>query len=307
MGLTALEIRHREFKRGVRGYVDHEVDEFLDDITDEFERLSAQNRALTQRCAEQGEELDRYRAIEETLQHTLISAQHSAEEAAADAAQEARRLVSEAEREARAIVNQLYADKQALESEVAILGSLEEDLRFKFQSLLAAYLQQLDELDLAAQQWPCHPSPEDSEAATAENTSDCGRAPATLGDLIVAEPWRSALAPVIVRAPAAAAATPSSADGARAPIALLTAATGAALGSSQLPYEADEEPQPEQIESRYGAKMPRLRLGRFGLRRRRATSPQNLEGDETLGRGGDDLLAVAAVNIVDEPSDCTAG
>jgi len=41
MKLTALEIRHKEFKRGVRGYVDHEVDEFLDDITDEFERLSA--------------------------------------------------------------------------------------------------------------------------------------------------------------------------------------------------------------------------------------------------------------------------
>ena len=43
MKLTPLDIRHKEFKRGMRGYVDSEVDEFLDDIADEFERLFREN------------------------------------------------------------------------------------------------------------------------------------------------------------------------------------------------------------------------------------------------------------------------
>jgi cell division initiation protein len=310
MELTALEIRHKEFKRGVRGYVDHEVDEFLDDVTDEFERLTAQNTALTHRCADQEAELDRYRALEETLQRTLVSAQCSAKEVVADANQEARRLVSQAEREARAIVNQSYADKQVLESEIAVLGSLEEDLRFKFQSLLAGYLQQLDELDLAAQEWQRDPSSENAEAAAAEHTTDCGRSPTTLGDLIVAEPWRSALEPAIACAPAVA--TTSGAVRARAPIALLTATTGDALSSAQLVDEAagaSESTSSGQLESQPETRKPRLRLSRFALRRRRAVSPQNLEGDPDAHRTGDDdnFLAMASVGTVDESSDGAAG
>ena len=36
MKLTPLDIRHKEFKRAMRGYADVEVDEFLDEVADEF-------------------------------------------------------------------------------------------------------------------------------------------------------------------------------------------------------------------------------------------------------------------------------
>lgn len=139
--------------------------------------------------------------------------------------------MNEAEREARAIVNQSYTDKQALESEVAVLGDLEEDLRFKFQSLLAGYLQQLDEMDLAAEEWQCDASPERVESTTPLHATDRRPAASTLGDPIVAEPWRPALQSAIAGAPAVA--TPSGAVRARAPIALLTATTGEALAPAQ--------------------------------------------------------------------------
>ena len=38
MKLTPLDIRHKEFKRGMRGYTEVDVDEFLDNVADEFER-----------------------------------------------------------------------------------------------------------------------------------------------------------------------------------------------------------------------------------------------------------------------------
>ena len=69
MKLTPLDIRHKEFKRGMRGYVDGEVDEFLDEVADEFERLFKENIELTERGEALQEKLDQYRNLEETLQN----------------------------------------------------------------------------------------------------------------------------------------------------------------------------------------------------------------------------------------------
>ena len=49
MKLTPLDIRHKEFKRGMRGYADVEVDEFLDQVADEYERMFKENIDLQDR------------------------------------------------------------------------------------------------------------------------------------------------------------------------------------------------------------------------------------------------------------------
>jgi len=85
MKLTPLDIRHKEFKRGMRGYVDGEVDEFLDEVADEFERLFKENIELSERGEALQEKIDHYRSLEETLQNTLVAAQRSAEELRANA------------------------------------------------------------------------------------------------------------------------------------------------------------------------------------------------------------------------------
>src|ERR1019366_6439108 len=105
MKLTPLDIRHKEFKRGMRGYVDGEVDEFLDEI---------------------------------------------AEELRANAQKEAQLMLSEAELKARQMVNDSYADKQAVEKQIVVPKSSEEDFRFKFRSLLDGYTNQLAEVEAAA-------------------------------------------------------------------------------------------------------------------------------------------------------------
>jgi len=147
MKLTPLDIRHKEFKRGMRGYVDGEVDEFLDEIADEFERLFKENIELSERGEALQEKLDQYRNLEETLQNTLVAAQRSAEELKANAQKEAQLMLSEAELKARQMVNQSYADKQAVEKQIVVLRSSEEDFRFKFRSLLEGYTKQLAEAD----------------------------------------------------------------------------------------------------------------------------------------------------------------
>ena len=39
MKLTAMDINNKEFKRGLRGYSVEEVDEFLDQVVENYEEL----------------------------------------------------------------------------------------------------------------------------------------------------------------------------------------------------------------------------------------------------------------------------
>ena len=67
MKLTPLDIRHKEFKRGMRGYADVEVDEFLDEVADEFERLFKESLDTKERIESLEEKVAGYQRIEETL------------------------------------------------------------------------------------------------------------------------------------------------------------------------------------------------------------------------------------------------
>ena len=145
MKLTPLDIRHKEFKRAMRGYADVEVDEFLDEVADEFERVFKENIDLRDRVEGLEEQVTTYRRMEETLQKTLISAQASADELKQSSTKEAQLILHEAELQARQLVNEAYGERQGVEQATARLRSAEQDFRFKFRQLLQGYLNLVEE------------------------------------------------------------------------------------------------------------------------------------------------------------------
>ena len=150
MKLTPLDIRHREFKRGMRGYADEEVDEFLDEVADEYERLFKENIDLNERLESVEEKVKQYRRIEETLQKTLVSAQQSAEELKANATKESQLILQDAELKARQMVSDLYRERQSLEQSLAELRGVEQDFRFRMRTMLETFLKQLEEAPVMA-------------------------------------------------------------------------------------------------------------------------------------------------------------
>jgi len=152
MKLTPLDIRHKEFKRGMRGYADEEVDEFLDQIADEFERLFKENIDLGERIENLEEQVTRYRRIEDTLQKTLLSAQQSAEELKQNATKESQLILRDAELKARQIVNESYTDKQRVEGSLTKLRGVEEEFRIRFRQLLEGFLKQVEQAPPVATQ-----------------------------------------------------------------------------------------------------------------------------------------------------------
>jgi cell division initiation protein len=145
MKLTPLDIRHKEFKRAMRGYADVEVDEFLDEVADEFERIFKENIDLRDRLEVLEDQVAGYKRIEETLQKTLISAQASADELKQNSTREAQLIVHEGELQARQLVNEAYTERQGIEQATARLRSAEQDFRFKFRQLLQGYLAHIDD------------------------------------------------------------------------------------------------------------------------------------------------------------------
>ena len=167
MKLTPLDIRHKEFKRGMRGYADEEVDEFLDEVADEYERLFKENIDLNERLETLEDKVKQYRRIEETLQKTLVSAQQSAEELKANATKESQLILRDAELKARQMVSDLYSDRQKLEKQVAGLRGVEQDVRLRLRAMLETFLKQLEETPVIAGEAPAVPRDDFADRAQA--------------------------------------------------------------------------------------------------------------------------------------------
>lgn len=78
--LTPVEIENKEFKKGIRGYREDEVDEFLDIVKEDFENLYRENADLKEKIRMYNDQINKYENIEETLKATLITAQTAAED-----------------------------------------------------------------------------------------------------------------------------------------------------------------------------------------------------------------------------------
>ncbi len=63
MKLTPLDIARRDFGLALRGYHRGEVDEFLANLQEEFERIYKENNSLREEVVTLSQQIDRYHAM----------------------------------------------------------------------------------------------------------------------------------------------------------------------------------------------------------------------------------------------------
>ena len=78
--LTPADIHNKEFRRGFRGYREDEVDDFLDEIVGDYERMTKQIAEMEGELALAVKKGAQYQDMEKQLQETLAVAQKTAEE-----------------------------------------------------------------------------------------------------------------------------------------------------------------------------------------------------------------------------------
>jgi len=118
MDMTARHIHEKQFHDAWRGYNQEEVDEFLDRIADQLNRLEHENAALQTRLRELDQMVEASRSTEDMLKKTLVTAQQAAEEAISTAKSKAEALVAEAEERAQRANDELKHRVATAEEEV---------------------------------------------------------------------------------------------------------------------------------------------------------------------------------------------
>lgn len=163
MPLTPEDIRTKEFRNSIRGYNEHEVDAFLDEVEAELTRLLRENSELRDRATSAAAAAVAVPAAgatatgetEEMLRRTLLLAQRTADETVAQAKADADRIVAEAQAHTQQLV--AHAQQQAsthiadldnrrktLEQHIEGLRAFEREYRTRLKAYLEAQLRDLD-------------------------------------------------------------------------------------------------------------------------------------------------------------------
>ena len=167
--LTPMEIHDHQFKKSFRGYSENEVDDFLDRVVADFEKLLRENERLKSQISTNEAELEHYRKLEKTLNDTLMVAQRTADEVITSARKNADDLKEQTARECQQIRDQAQfeatqqldaanAKRDAILAEYAKLVSEKHSFLLKLRTTLES------ELGLAVQMLSAVPKVE--EAAT---------------------------------------------------------------------------------------------------------------------------------------------
>lgn len=146
--LTPLDIENKKFsKQMMNGYSVEEVDEFLDDLTADYEKTYKQSSELKTRVDELEKSLLHYKTIEDTLQNTLMMAQSTAEEVKEVARQQAEQIIKEAEGNARKSVDDLGQEILIKKKELEDIKQQFEVYKAKMESLLISQLELIKDIN----------------------------------------------------------------------------------------------------------------------------------------------------------------
>ena len=102
--MTPLEIQNKTFKKSAFGYDKAEVDEFMQQLYNEYDRVYMDNIALKDKIGVLSDAVKQYKAMEETLQNTLLLAQKTGDEIKKNADEKSGNIIREAELKAEKIV-----------------------------------------------------------------------------------------------------------------------------------------------------------------------------------------------------------
>jgi len=87
--ITPVDVQHKSFKRKLQGFDPDDVNKFLDEIIEQLEDDAHERAALQAEIADLKERISHFKAMEESLQNTLILAQRTADQTKASAHKEA--------------------------------------------------------------------------------------------------------------------------------------------------------------------------------------------------------------------------
>ena len=129
--------------RSLKGYNVSEVDDFLDELTVEYEKLYKENAELKSKMENTEKDLEHYRNVEHTLQNTLVMAQTTAEDIKKMAQGQADQILQDARLQAKSQTEDLSRQEFELRVKIEETKKKFDMYKAKMEALLISQLELL--------------------------------------------------------------------------------------------------------------------------------------------------------------------
>ncbi|MBQ9518735.1 MAG: DivIVA domain-containing protein [Firmicutes bacterium] len=143
--LTPNDIENTTFKKVALGYSVDEVDDFIDKVLADYEKVFRDNVKLNSKVSMLEESIKRYDNMEESIRASIQLAEKNAKETKKIAEEKADGILDRAEIQAEKLVAKTFEQKQQLENEIYSLKKSYELLKTKLRHILQAELDMLEE------------------------------------------------------------------------------------------------------------------------------------------------------------------
>lgn len=142
--ITPIEIQNKVFKSGGLGYDKKDVDNFMNEILENYEELYREKMEMRDRISVLNEGLQYYKSIEKTLQKALVLAERTAEETQNTAKKNAQVIEQEAVNRAKMILADAKKELEVIKKQSTELVRQYDMYKARFKSLAAAQTELLD-------------------------------------------------------------------------------------------------------------------------------------------------------------------
>ena len=166
---TPQEVSEKVFPKasfGSGGYAMSAVDEFLDTLTEDYTALYKENVALKAKLKVLAEKVEEYRATEDAMRSTLLTAQRMAAKLVQEAQEEKDNLLNEARAQHAAEIRVLDDETNVAKQKLALAQQNLSDFIQRSRALCeehAAFLTSLPELVPAVEATPVAAAPVESD------------------------------------------------------------------------------------------------------------------------------------------------
>ncbi len=144
MKITPLDIESHTFQKKMRGFDPQEVQSFLRLVSEEYEKLFAENLKLQEDLSAMEKLLEEHRGRETTLRDTLITAQKVAGDVKEQAKREAELLLKGAELQADELVQGAQTRAAELDGSLGGLRMEHQGYLKKLRAMLEHHMQLLE-------------------------------------------------------------------------------------------------------------------------------------------------------------------
>ena len=146
--ITPMDLRTKTFKKvTVGGYDRQEIDEYMQVLTEDYEKVYKQSVETADKINALTKLVDSYKAMEDTMKNSILVAQSTAEELAKTSQEKAEVIIDEAKLTAKKIIDEANAEAEKINERLAELKTSMELFKNTAKGMLTAQLEVVEKFN----------------------------------------------------------------------------------------------------------------------------------------------------------------